>query len=109
LLFDLTEVVVSQNDADLEVPPGQIFAQQLAHHFPSALSIASLGREDFCVLLQDDEVVEFIRMFKGRMTPAARKIEPDRRFWQRSFFDHALRKEESLSDVQFHVNHFPAH
>ena len=32
------------------------------------------------LLLQDDEVVEFIRMFKGRMTPAARKIESDRRF-----------------------------
>ncbi|MBU2677387.1 MAG: GGDEF domain-containing protein, partial [Gammaproteobacteria bacterium] len=55
LLFDLTEVVVSQNDADWRVPPGQIFAQQLRHHFPEALSIASLGREDFCVLLKDDE------------------------------------------------------
>ena len=55
------------------------------------------------LLLQDDEVVEFIRMFKGRMTPAARKIESDRRFWQRSFFDHALRKEESLSDVACYI------
>ena len=54
LLFDLTKVVISQNDADWRVPPGKIFAQLLRHHFPEALSIASLGREDFCVLLDYD-------------------------------------------------------
>jgi REP element-mobilizing transposase RayT len=51
------------------------------------------------LLLQDQEVVDFVRLFKGKMTPMARKIEPKRRLWQRSFFDHALRKEESLTDI----------
>ncbi len=55
LLFDLTAVLVSQKDAEWRVPPGQIFSQVLRHHFPDALSIASLGRDDYCVLLRDDE------------------------------------------------------
>jgi len=46
------------------------------------------------LLLQDQKVVDFVRLLKGKMTPRARKIEPERRLWQRSFFDHVLRKEE---------------
>jgi REP element-mobilizing transposase RayT len=55
------------------------------------------------LLLQDQEVVDFVRLFKGKMTPMARKIEPKRRLWQRSFFDHALRKEESLTDIACYI------
>jgi putative transposase len=55
------------------------------------------------LLLQDQEVVGLIRLFKGRMTPRARSIEPQRRLWQRSFFDHALRKEESLSEIACYI------
>ena len=55
------------------------------------------------LLLQDQEVVDFVRLFKGKMTPRARKIEPERRLWQRSFFDHALRKEQSLTDIACYI------
>ena len=55
------------------------------------------------LLLQDQEVVDFVRLFKGKMTPKARKIEPERRLWQRSFFDHALRKEESLTNIACYI------
>ena len=55
------------------------------------------------LLLQDQEVVDFVRLFKGKMTPRARMIEPERRLWQRSFFDHALRKEESLTDITCYI------
>jgi len=55
------------------------------------------------VLLTGSDVVEFIRRFKGTMTRKARAIEPGRRLWQRSFFDHALRKEESLVDVARYI------
>ena len=55
------------------------------------------------LLLQDHEVVSFARLFKGRMTPRARMIEPERRLWQRSFFDHALRKEELVSDIACYI------
>ena len=55
------------------------------------------------LLLQDKGIVDFIRLFKGKMTPSARKIEPKRRLWQRSFYDHALRKEESLSNIACYI------
>ena len=55
------------------------------------------------MLLQGQKVIEFMRVFKGRLTPAARAAEPGRRLWQRSFYDHALRKEESLADVACYI------
>jgi putative transposase len=51
------------------------------------------------LLLRGDSVVEFVGSFKGTMTPMARQIEAGRRLWQRSFFDHALRDEESLYEI----------
>ena len=55
------------------------------------------------LLLQGVDVIDFIRRFKGTMTPRAREMEPGRRLWQRSFFDHALRKEESLVEVARYI------
>ena len=55
LLFDITDVVAAQSDTEWKVPPGETFAKLLRNHFPDAHSIAYLGREDFCVLLTDDE------------------------------------------------------
>lgn len=55
LLFDITDVVAAQSDTEWEVPPGETFAKLLRNHFPDAQSIAYLGREDFCVLLKDDD------------------------------------------------------
>ncbi len=37
------------------------------------------------------------------LTPQARAVERGRKLWQRSFFDHALRKEESLTDVACYI------
>ena len=54
-------------------------------------------------LLQGKGIVDFIRQFKGKLTPQARAFEPGRKLWQRSFFDHALRKEESLADVACYI------
>jgi REP element-mobilizing transposase RayT len=55
------------------------------------------------LLLQDKDIIEFVRLFKGRLTPAARGLEPGRALWQRSFYDHALRWEESLSHVALYI------
>jgi REP element-mobilizing transposase RayT len=55
------------------------------------------------LLLQGSDIVSFVRLFKGRLTPKAREIEPKRKLWHRSFFDHALRKEESLSDIACYI------
>ena len=48
------------------------------------------------LLVRDDDTVEFVRRFKGRMTPLARKLERGRSLWQKSFYDHALRSSESV-------------
>jgi len=55
------------------------------------------------LLLQDDDIVDFVRLFKGRMTPKASAFDPGRRLWQRSFYDHTLRKEESLSNIASYI------
>ena len=55
------------------------------------------------LLLQDNDVVDFIRVFKGKMTPKAFAKEPGRSLWQRSFYDHALRNEESVSDIACYI------
>ena len=55
--------------------------------------------DHFHLLLQGQKIIDFMRLFKGRMTPGARAAEAGRRLWQRSFYDHALRKEESLAGV----------
>ena len=59
--------------------------------------------EHLHVLIQDADVVDFVRLIKGRVVPRARRMEPTRRLWQRSFFDHALRSEESLGHVACYI------
>lgn len=60
------------------------------------------------LLIQDPDAVEFVRLFKGRSTPQARRIKPGRRLWQRSFFDHGLRREESVETVAKYIFENPA-
>ena len=55
------------------------------------------------LLLSDEDLVEFVRHLKGRISSESRRHERKRRMWQRSFFDHALRKEESVFRVAQYV------
>jgi putative transposase len=55
------------------------------------------------MLVQDKSIVEFVRLPKGRLVPEARRLEPGRVLWQRGFYDHALREDESLSDVAVYI------
>lgn len=55
------------------------------------------------LLLEDGELVEYVRAFKGSLTPPARKIDPRRKLWQRSFYDHALRQEESVYRIARYI------
>jgi putative transposase len=54
-------------------------------------------------LLSDKNIIDFVRLIKGRLTPIARNLESGRVLWQRSFYDHALRKEDSLSEVATYI------
>ncbi|MGI9205798.1 MAG: GAF domain-containing protein [Woeseiaceae bacterium] len=80
LLFDITDVVVVQSDADSQVPPGEVFARLLSRHFPDARSIASLGREDFCVLLDGDTKVDEAKAVNAVCSEAREMIYPDPKY-----------------------------
>ncbi len=82
LLFDITDVVVTQSDTEWQVPPGETFAKLLHSHFPGAQSIASLGREDFCVLLKDDKNFDAAMAIDRLCAEARALIYPDAKYDQ---------------------------
>ena len=55
------------------------------------------------LLALDRDIVDLVRLLKGRATPLARHIEPQRRLWKRSFYDHGLRHEESVERVAQYI------
>jgi len=55
------------------------------------------------LLVQDPDIVDLVRLLKGRATPLARRVEPQRRLWQRSFYDHGLRRDESVERVAQYI------
>ena len=69
----------------------------------TALFAWSVRADHIHVLLQGDNVIDFVRLYKGRMTPKASIHEKARKLWQRSFYDHAVRREESLSDIAAYI------
>lgn len=80
LLFDITEIVVAQNDMEWKVLPGEVFANLLRSHFPGAQSIASLGREDFCVLINENKKFDVATATDRLCTEAKETLYPDPRF-----------------------------
>ncbi|MBN2342040.1 MAG: transposase, partial [Deltaproteobacteria bacterium] len=59
---------------------------------------------DHChFVLRDDDVIAFVRQFKGKLTPVARAFDKSRSLWQRSFHDHALRNTESVLEAAGYV------
>jgi len=54
------------------------------------------------ILVRDSDLIALIRLFKGRMIPIARQMRV-RNLWQRSFFDHALRRDEDLEAVARYI------
>jgi len=55
------------------------------------------------LLMEDADVVGYVRVFKGSLTTRARCIDSHRRLWQRSFHDHAPRSRESLFETARYV------
>lgn len=55
------------------------------------------------VLVRDQDIVQLVRLFKGRLTPTAHTLNPKRPLWQRSFYDQGLRREESLAEVAKYI------
>ena len=55
LLFDIDDVLEAHDDENSGTSPGDIFAQLLHDHFPTARSIAHIGDYHFCVSLEPDK------------------------------------------------------
>jgi len=55
------------------------------------------------MLLHDENIIDFVRLYKGRMNPQARPFEKGRLLWQRSFYDHGLRQDEALNDIAMYI------
>jgi len=55
------------------------------------------------ILMEDPDVVGYVRVLKGSLTTCARRIDPQRRLWQRSFHDHAPRSGEGLLETARYV------
>lgn len=58
LLFDINDVLAEYHNADSGKSPGDIFAHLLRTHFPSARSIAYMGGNGFCILLEEDGSID---------------------------------------------------
>lgn len=59
---------------------------------------------DHChILLQDSHITDFVRLVKGKLTSAARQIDPGRTLWQHSFYDHGVRKAESTKEIAAYI------
>ena len=55
------------------------------------------------LLVEDDDIISFVRLFKGRLVPKARALLPHQKLWQRSFYDHIVRSSESVMDVAAYI------
>ncbi len=73
LLFDIDDVLGSHDDDNAGTSPGEIFAQLLHDHFPTAASIAHIGDYHFCVLLRPDEAFDEVRAI-NHLCSDARKL-----------------------------------
>jgi putative transposase len=77
--------------------------KNLAQERSSVLYAWCILPDHIHILVEDQDLIEFVRLLKGRMTPQARRLEEGRKLWQRSFFDHALRQEESVYRVALYI------
>ena len=55
------------------------------------------------LLVGDDDIISFVRLFKGRLVPKARALSKHRKLWQRSFYDHIIRSSESVMDIAGYI------
>jgi REP-associated tyrosine transposase len=75
-----------------------------------ALHAYCVMRDHIHVLLSPNGktgVVQFVRLLKGRLAAALRKLGVTEHLWQRSFHDRAIRREENLVEVIQYILHNP--
>ena len=55
----------------------------------------------------EKDIVEFVGEYKGRTTRIGWKFDINGKLWQTSFYDHFIRKEETVKDVVMYVLNNP--
>ena len=55
------------------------------------------------LLVEDSDIQQFIRGIKGRCTPIARQLLSGEKLWQRSYYDHAAREDESVNQIAVYI------
>jgi hypothetical protein len=73
LLFDIDDVLAPHDDEHAGTSPGEIFAQLLHDHFPTARSIAHIGDYHFCVSLGPDDGFDDVKAI-NHLCSAAKKL-----------------------------------
>ena len=76
---------------------------QLSSDRGSELYVWCIMPDHVHLLLQDRNVIDFVRLFKGKLVPKAAVLKQDKRLWQRSFHDHGLRKDEDLQQTAAYI------
>jgi REP element-mobilizing transposase RayT len=58
-------------------------------------------------VLKGGDIVLFVRKFKSLVTKTSKRYFERVQIWQRSFFDHFLREEESIEEVADYILNNP--
>lgn len=74
LLFDIDDVLESHDEVNSGMSPGDIFAELLLDHFPTAPSIAHIGDYHFCVLLRPNRAFDEVRAINRVCSDAKRLL-----------------------------------
>jgi len=81
-------------------------ARSFAHHLVALAHERKAELFAWCVmpdhghlLIQGSDLIALVRLLKGRVAQDARPITKGHRLWQRSFFDRALRNEQSVLEA----------
>jgi REP element-mobilizing transposase RayT len=90
--------------AHAELAEGAVqLLMQLALDRASKLYAWCVMPDHIHLLLQDRNIIDFVRLFKGKLVPKASALKRDQRLWQRSFYDHGLRKDEALEQTAAYI------
>jgi REP element-mobilizing transposase RayT len=91
-----------------QVYPG--LAESLVEIFRHTANERQSQMFSFCVmpdhahlLVQGPDIVDLVRLIKGRAAGPARQYESGRSLWQRSFHDHGLRQQESVERIAQYI------
>ncbi|MBT8103177.1 MAG: GAF domain-containing protein [Gammaproteobacteria bacterium] len=77
LLFDISDIMASQNDPEAQMSPAESFAKLLHRHFPDAQSTAHVGAYHFAVLIKADRDFDEAQAVNRFCAEVKKTLSPD--------------------------------